>query len=44
MYNKAIKHYLEKHGYQNVDTHDLLIAFEETTGMQLDWFWMGVVE
>ena len=39
MYNKAIKHYLEKHAYQNVDTHDLLIAFEETTGMQLDWFW-----
>jgi aminopeptidase N len=39
MYNKAIKHYLEKHGYQNVDTHDLLIAFEETSGMQLDWFW-----
>jgi aminopeptidase N len=39
LYNKAIKHYLEKHAYQNVDTHDLLIAFEETTGMQLDWFW-----
>jgi aminopeptidase N len=39
VYNKAIKHYLEKHAYQNVDTHDLLIAFEETTGMQLDWFW-----
>jgi aminopeptidase N len=39
LYNKAIKFYLEKHGYQNVDTHDLLIAFEETTGMQLDWFW-----
>ncbi len=39
VYNKAVKHYLEKHAYQNVDTHDLLIAFEETTGMQLDWFW-----
>lgn len=39
LYNKAIKFYLEKHAYQNVDTHDLLIAFEETTGMQLDWFW-----
>ncbi len=39
VYNKAIKHYLEKHAYQNVDSHDLLIAFEETTGMQLDWFW-----
>lgn len=39
LYNKAIKYYLEKHAYQNVDTHDLLIAFEESTGMQLDWFW-----
>lgn len=39
VYNKAIKYYLEQHPYQNVDTHDLLIAFEETTGMQLDWFW-----
>lgn len=39
VYNKAIKYYLEKHPYQNVDTHDLLIAFEETTGMDLDWFW-----
>jgi aminopeptidase N len=38
-YNKAIKYYLEKHPYQNVDTHDLLIAFEETTGMDLSWFW-----
>jgi aminopeptidase N len=37
-YNKAIKYYLEKHKYQNVDTKDLLIAFEETTGMSLDWF------
>lgn len=39
IYNKAIKYYLEKHPYQNVDSHDLLTAFEETTGMQLDWFW-----
>ncbi len=39
IYNKAIKYYLEKHAYQNVDSHDLLIAFEETTGMDLEWFW-----
>ena len=39
LYNKAIKAYLEKHAYQNVDSHDLLISFEETTGLQLDWFW-----
>lgn len=39
VYNKAIKYYLEKHKYENVDAHDLLIAFEESTGMSLDWFW-----
>jgi len=38
-YNKAIKYYLEKHKYQNVDSRDLLLAFEETSGMSLDWFW-----
>ena len=37
-YNKAIKYYLEKHKYENVDTHDLLLAFEETLGLSLDWF------
>jgi aminopeptidase N len=39
MYNKGIKYYLEKHKYENVDAHDLLISFEECTGMSLDWFW-----
>jgi aminopeptidase N len=38
-YNKAIKNYLLKHGYKNVDSHDLLVAFEETLGMSLGWFW-----
>lgn len=38
-YNKAIKYYLKKHGYKNVDSHDLLVAFEETLGMSLGWFW-----
>ena len=38
VYNKCIKHYLETHPYANVDTHDLLVACEEVTGMQLDWF------
>ena len=38
-YNKAIKAYLEKHKYANVDSHDLLVAFEETLGVSLDWFW-----
>jgi aminopeptidase N len=38
-YNKAIQYYLQKHAYSNVDTHDLLVAFEESTGMDLQWFW-----
>ena len=38
-YNKSIKHYLEKHKYQNVDSEDLLVAFHETLGKSLDWFW-----
>ena len=38
-YRKAIKHYLEKHAYENVDSEDLLIAFHEVLGYSLDWFW-----
>ena len=38
VYNKCIKHYLQQHRYENVDTEDLLVACEEVTGMQLDWF------
>ncbi|MBL4623811.1 MAG: M1 family metallopeptidase [Flavobacteriales bacterium] len=38
-FNASIKHYLEKHQYQNVDSEDLLIAFHETLGVSLDWFW-----
>ncbi len=38
-YNKAVKNYLEKNKYGNVDSHDLLISFEETLGLSLDWFW-----
>lgn len=38
-YNKSIKHYLETHPYMNVDSQDLLIAFEETLGLSLDWYW-----
>lgn len=39
IYNKAITHYLKKHPYGNVDSNDLLVAFEEVSGMPLDWFW-----
>lgn len=38
-YNKAIRYYLEKHKYSNVDSQDLLNAFHETLGLSLDWFW-----
>jgi len=38
-YKKAINYYLTKHGLKNVDSHDLLIAFHESTGLALNWFW-----
>jgi aminopeptidase N len=38
-FNRAIKHYLESHPYSNVDSEDLLVAFHETLGYSLDWFW-----
>jgi aminopeptidase N len=38
-YNRAIKNYLDKHAYGNVTSDDLLSSFEETTGMNLHWFW-----
>lgn len=38
-YKRAVNHYLKKHAYENVDSEDLLIAFHESTGLSLDWFW-----
>jgi len=38
-YKRAIKYYLNKHAFKNVDSEDLLIAFHESTGLSLDWFW-----
>ena len=38
-FNVAIKYYLEKHAYSNVDTDDLLVAFHESLGLSLNWFW-----
>jgi len=37
-YFRALSHYLHKHEYQNVESHDLKIAIEEATGKNLDWF------
>ena len=38
-YNKSIKRYLLAHKYGNVDSDDLLNAFQDELGMPLDWFW-----
>ena len=35
---KGIRHYVRKHGGQNVETNDLKIAIEEATGRNLDTF------
>jgi len=35
---KALRHYLRKHAFQNVETADLKIAIEESTGRHLDAF------
>lgn len=38
IYRKAVKNYLEKHSFGNVDTHDFWRAFMECCGINLDWF------
>jgi aminopeptidase N len=38
-FNAAIKYYLEKHAYENVNSNDLLVAFHERLGLSLNWFW-----
>lgn len=38
-YNRSVKRYLSAHKYENVDSDDLLNAFQDETGMPLDWFW-----
>lgn len=38
-YRKSIQRYLRDHKYANVDSDDLLNAFEDELGMTLDWFW-----
>jgi aminopeptidase N len=34
----SLNHYLEKHAFQSVEVHDLRLAFEEVTGMDLNWY------
>lgn len=38
-YNRSVKRYLLAHAYANVDSDDLLSAFQDELGMTLDWFW-----
>ncbi len=35
---KGIRHYVQKHGLQNVETTDFRVALEEATGKSLSWF------
>jgi aminopeptidase N len=35
---RTLKHFLHKHEFQPVDTHDFMIAVKESTGQNLDWF------
>jgi aminopeptidase N len=37
-WRRAIKHYLTKYRHQPVQTEQLRVALEETTGQPLDWF------
>lgn len=38
VYRKCITNYLKKHAYSNVTNHDFMMAFMETAGVNLDWF------
>ncbi|HYP28609.1 MAG TPA: M1 family metallopeptidase, partial [Blastocatellia bacterium] len=35
---RAVRHYVKKHRWQNVETQQLVIAIEEATGQNLQWF------
>lgn len=38
VYTKTVSQYLKKHAYGNVSNHDFQMAFMETAGINLDWF------
>lgn len=37
-FRRVLKHFLHKHAYQAVDTHDFMKSIWEVTGLNLDWF------
>jgi aminopeptidase N len=38
VFKHSITHYLQKHAYDNVTGNDFMMAFMETAGVNLDWF------
>ncbi|MBK7873371.1 MAG: HEAT repeat domain-containing protein [Saprospiraceae bacterium] len=38
MFKRVLYHFLSKHAYQAVDTHDFMKSVLEVTGQNLDWF------
>ncbi|MBI3649703.1 MAG: DUF3458 domain-containing protein [Acidobacteria bacterium] len=38
MFWKALRHYLKKYQWQNVETQQLVVAIEEASGQNLQWF------
>lgn len=38
-FKRVLKHFLEKHAYENVSSNDLLQAFHNELGVSLNWFW-----
>ncbi len=39
----TLRHFLHKHEFQPVDTHDFMAAVKEATGQNLDWFFEQLV-
>jgi aminopeptidase N len=37
-FHHLLSHFLHKHAFQPVDTHDFTVAVREATGQNLDWF------
>ena len=35
---RTLRHFLHKHEFQAVDTHDFMLAIKDVTGQNLDWF------
>jgi aminopeptidase N len=35
---KSLNYYLTRHAFSSVEVHDLRLAFEEVTGMDMNWF------